>query len=100
VEKSGPKIRAYSLIFTKPPKVNNDSIGENSPNLVTLLSSLPGRIGRRFICSLIEEIYSDDVSFFSPYFAFREKTGLETLQSFEVANFAGQFNGQGAVVVL
>jgi hypothetical protein len=28
---------AFSAIFNKPSKVNNHPVGENSPNLVTLL---------------------------------------------------------------
>jgi hypothetical protein len=36
VEKSYSKIWAISVIFIKLPKVNNDPIGANSPNLVTL----------------------------------------------------------------
>jgi hypothetical protein len=36
MEISSPKIWAISVIFTKLPKVNNDPIGENSPDLVTL----------------------------------------------------------------
>jgi hypothetical protein len=37
VEKSGPKIWATSVI-KKIPKVNNHPIGENSPNLFTLVT--------------------------------------------------------------
>jgi hypothetical protein len=35
--KSSLKLRAISVIFKKLPKVNNHPMGENSPNLVTLL---------------------------------------------------------------
>jgi hypothetical protein len=37
VEKSGPFIGATFVIFSKLPKVNSHPIGENSPNLVTLV---------------------------------------------------------------
>jgi hypothetical protein len=37
VERRSPKIFDTSLIFEKMLKVNNHPIGENSPNLVTLL---------------------------------------------------------------
>jgi hypothetical protein len=42
VEKSGPKILATTEIFNKLP---NQSIGENSPNLVTLLGTQMGGVG-------------------------------------------------------
>jgi hypothetical protein len=35
--KSSPKMWATSESFKKLPKVNNDPIGEKSPNLVTLI---------------------------------------------------------------
>jgi hypothetical protein len=38
--KSGTKIRATFVFFQKLPKVNNRPLGENSPNLVTLLVTL------------------------------------------------------------
>jgi hypothetical protein len=37
--KSSPQIRATSLLFQKIAKVNNRPLGENSPNLVTLIGS-------------------------------------------------------------
>jgi hypothetical protein len=37
VEKSSQKMRATFLVFKTLPKVNNHPMGENSPNLVTLL---------------------------------------------------------------
>jgi hypothetical protein len=37
--KSGTKIWATSVFFQKLPKVNNRPLGENSPNLVTLLKT-------------------------------------------------------------
>jgi hypothetical protein len=36
--KSSSIIWAISVIFTKLPKVKNDPMGENSPNLVTLIA--------------------------------------------------------------
>jgi hypothetical protein len=39
--KSSPKLRAISVIFQKLPKANNRPLGENSPNLVTLLNTNP-----------------------------------------------------------
>jgi hypothetical protein len=38
VEKSRQTIWAISVLFIKQPKVNNDPIGENSPNLSTLIT--------------------------------------------------------------
>jgi hypothetical protein len=38
-ERSWPKISATALIIEKLPKGNNRPIGENSPNLVTLLAN-------------------------------------------------------------
>jgi hypothetical protein len=38
VEKSSQRIWPTSEILNKLPKINNCPIGENSPNLVTLLS--------------------------------------------------------------
>jgi hypothetical protein len=38
VEKSCPIILAISAIFEKLPEVNKRPLGENSPNLVTLLA--------------------------------------------------------------
>jgi hypothetical protein len=40
VEKSFPKIRSSSVIFKKLSKLNYHQVGENSPNLVTLVASL------------------------------------------------------------
>jgi hypothetical protein len=42
VEKSSQKIWATLEIFKKVPKENNHPTGENSPNLVTLITRLPG----------------------------------------------------------
>jgi hypothetical protein len=36
--KSSQKICAASVVFEKLPNVNNHPMGENSPNLVTLLA--------------------------------------------------------------
>jgi hypothetical protein len=48
--KSTPKFGATSAFFIKVSKVNNCSIGEKSPNLVTLLGWYQGdRIGRNFV---------------------------------------------------
>jgi hypothetical protein len=42
LKKSSPIICAVSVIFTKNyPKVSSHPMGENSPNLVTLFTSLP-----------------------------------------------------------
>jgi hypothetical protein len=38
-KKKKKKIWAIAVICLKLPKVNNDPIGENSPNLVTLLGN-------------------------------------------------------------
>jgi hypothetical protein len=40
IEKSGPKICATSAIFKNLPTVINDTLGENSPNTVTLMARL------------------------------------------------------------
>jgi hypothetical protein len=40
--KRSPKLWANSSIFTKLSKVSNHPIGENSPNLVTLIDTLMG----------------------------------------------------------
>jgi hypothetical protein len=40
MEKSSPRLLAVSVIFEKPPKVNNHPTGEYSPNLVTLISAV------------------------------------------------------------
>jgi hypothetical protein len=39
MEKSSPKIWDISVIFIKRTKTNNDPMGENSPNLVTLVGA-------------------------------------------------------------
>jgi hypothetical protein len=38
--KSSPKFRATSVILIKLPKLNDRPLGENSPNLVTLIVKL------------------------------------------------------------
>jgi hypothetical protein len=38
VKKRNPKVSATSVIFKKISKVNNHPMGENSPNLVTLVA--------------------------------------------------------------
>jgi hypothetical protein len=40
VAKSSPKMLAISVIFTKLPKADKSALGENSPNLVTLVSNV------------------------------------------------------------
>jgi hypothetical protein len=45
--KSSPKILFTFVIYYKLPKVNNNPIGENSPNLVTLNLGNP-KVGSRF----------------------------------------------------
>jgi hypothetical protein len=39
MEKEAQKCGLLLLIFEKQPKVNNNPLGENSPNLVTLSAS-------------------------------------------------------------
>jgi hypothetical protein len=40
MERSSPDIWALSVILIKLPKVNNDPIGENSPNLATMIEPI------------------------------------------------------------
>jgi hypothetical protein len=59
VERSSPRIFATSVIVKNMPKENNHKIGENSPNLVTLLKSSIAVL-REVIYNLQKAVFSRD----------------------------------------